>query len=547
MRIPDNPRKSDRFLSFLCALLVAAGILVRFSLYGENAPLWQDEAWLAMDLHSRSYAQILTSAGYAKPVPIGFGLITKTFMELFGASEGALRFFPFFCGVLSLILFERLLRRIADPLAGLIALGLFCFMGSHVHYSAELKYYASDVAAILLIYWFALAADEDLRIPTWVGLAVVGVVAAWISHAAVFALAAVAGVFVWKAVTRHDEERGGRIEFVAALWVVNGVILYLLSYGKVDSYEGWRQMWSQAFCPPLWTREGVRWLADALWDFYRNPLFLTFPSVGIAALAIGFWQAVLGKPAGLVDETHRKQPFIAAVWTLSLLLILIASLLHKFPFSGRVLLFLAPGALLFIGQGISCLVRTGPIGGLAGCVLLVFLWYPLGKPSSAEAFGLNIKPDMRSAVSYLKFRVRQNDALYLNNAAQFAASYYAALRIPGAFPKTVGVLGDFVRKDETGRPFIQIFHPQCSCDSWVYSDHRLVPGRINAKQHSIHSLYGHSRTWILFAESDPPERKFFLEYLNAFGKKVDEFRAEGVEIYLYDLSPPDPKVSREIL
>ncbi len=89
--------------------------------------------------------------------PFLFLAIEKGMVTIFGANEYALRAFPLFAGVSALFLFWLLAKRCLSPTGALVAFFLFAVSNPLIYFSAEVKQYASDVAAVLLVYVMALA------------------------------------------------------------------------------------------------------------------------------------------------------------------------------------------------------------------------------------------------------------------------------------------------------------------------------------------------------------------------------------------------------
>ena len=54
----------------------------------------------------------------------------------------------------------------------------------------------------------------------------------------------------------------------------------------------------------------------------------------------------------------------------------------------------------------------------------------------------------------------------------------------------------------------------------------------------LRELQGQPRAWIVFAHAIPGERDFYLERLDAMGKRIDSVVRPRADAYLYDLSVP---------
>src|SRR5262245_43067673 len=137
----------------LSRLLIAAGTALRVWQYLANRSLRIDEAALAENILSRSWAGLAQSLDYLQVAPVGFLWIEKAAASVLGTSEYALRLLPLLAGVASLFVFRSLSRRVLAPGPALLALALFAFNRWLIFYSADLKQYSTDalVAAALLL------------------------------------------------------------------------------------------------------------------------------------------------------------------------------------------------------------------------------------------------------------------------------------------------------------------------------------------------------------------------------------------------------------
>ena len=84
-------------------VLISLGITVRLVQYLSNRPLWIDEAMLTQNILTRSFRGLFTPLEYEQQAPMGFLLIEKLLVTLFGNAEVVLRAFPFVASVASLV------------------------------------------------------------------------------------------------------------------------------------------------------------------------------------------------------------------------------------------------------------------------------------------------------------------------------------------------------------------------------------------------------------------------------------------------------------
>ncbi|MEJ7666692.1 MAG: glycosyltransferase family 39 protein [Hymenobacter sp.] len=141
-------------------LALAAGLL------GAGLRLWQwqlgtsfflDELAVLHNLASRPAAQLLSQPlADAQVAPPLFLLLEKACLVGLGRSELALRLPALLAGLAALPLLWAVARRVlAAPLVPL-ALLTFAVGFTFIYYGAQVKQYAGDVAATLLVQWLAL-------------------------------------------------------------------------------------------------------------------------------------------------------------------------------------------------------------------------------------------------------------------------------------------------------------------------------------------------------------------------------------------------------
>jgi 4-amino-4-deoxy-L-arabinose transferase-like glycosyltransferase len=153
-------------------------------------PIWHDEAFLAVNFLDRGYRDLLRPLEYAQVSPILFLWIELTVVRLLGFSEWSLRLFPALCGLASVILFRHLAVRLLRGIPLVLAVGIFATAFCPVRHSAEIKPYASDLLASLILLTLAVG---WWRVPTrsraWWALAAVVPILLAVSYPAVFVAA----------------------------------------------------------------------------------------------------------------------------------------------------------------------------------------------------------------------------------------------------------------------------------------------------------------------------------------------------------------------
>jgi hypothetical protein len=488
---------SPEVLLVICFLVI--GIILRIWQYVANRSLWLDEAMLALNITHRSFAGLTQPLDYNQAAPLLFLFVQKDISVVLGNSEFALRLFPLMAGLLSLFLMYKTAKKYLQGTAGYIALALFCFSSTLIYYSSENKQYSSDVLFVLILLLAAHPCFQDSAQPkSFLQLAAIGIIAMWMSHPAVFVLAAIGIVVIILPAFNKAWAKLLWPMLTCLLWLANLSFLYIISLRQTAANKLVTSYWNDSFMPmPPWNNWG--WFGNTLKSSFQDPWGLYFVAVSAILLLVGCISIFLRKWA------------LGIVLILTIMTTLIASGFQKYPFSGRLILFLVPTIFFLIAEGIerirgtlanySRLVASFTVAALA---LLL-----LAQPAVRALGGLK-NPDMREhirpIVEYVSQNKRSTDILYLYYGAKPAFLYYA--------------------------PFY----------GFKDSDFRVgVYARSEPEKYlrDIDTLRGNARVWFVFSHNynwgKIDEKMHYLTHLNKIGKKIDEFSAPSAVVYLYDL------------
>jgi len=483
---------------FTVSAVLCFGILLRIWQYLANRSLWLDEAMVALNIIDRPYAMLLQPLDYNQAAPLGFLLAEKVFVEVFGTSEFALRLLPLLFGIASLVMFWEMVRNYLDKRVWAVAILLFAVSDALLYYSSEVKQYSGDVAAAVFLYVVSLRLESKrltgFRILVYGCL---GGVAVWLSHPAVFIMAGLGSLLLITSVREKDWARLFRLLIVFLFWVTSFAVLYFLSLEKVAGNEFLLRIWDQSFAPlPPTSLADFGWYGTTFIEFSKNPLGQPLPAIASIILALGCVHMFLGK-RGKFFQLISPLPFL-----------LIASALHKYPVTGRFLLFLLPTAFIFITAGFDLIVSKANrpsllLGAIAAGMLIVYpvvhANYHIIKPRMSE--------ELKPVLDHVQKKWSKGDELYLFWSAEPAFCYYA---------------------DKFGLENAKMTKGMACADSWVeyFKD--------------FDRLIGKKRIWLIFSRTwmgeDDNEKDQLIEYLNLLGKRVDSFEAYNAFTYLYDFS-----------
>ncbi len=400
--------------------ILGLGILLRLKHYLENRSLWLDEACAAVSVASRSYNEILSHyevmPEFAHP-PMVFMLIERSLVDLFGNNEMSLRLFPLLCGIAALLLFFLLTRSILPRGAFLLALALFAVIDPLVYYSAELKQYSTDLAVMIALLFYS---EEFIKEKCcWIKagvLALLGAAVLWLSNAMVFMLASMAAVFLWRAVRRRDWAELLRLGSAFFVWAASFAAVYHLSLGHMVGNDKLKATWEGAlFKGSLFSGDALAWLWQVVSESFRNPLGLAWPLAGAVLFVVGVLSLV------------RNNSARAALLALPIFFALVAGWLGKYPFRGRVLLFLVPCYLVPIAAGVEAIAAK--IGNkrshraVWAILAIALLAYPLQVAARNFIQGREWVEN-RPAMEFFRDHYEPGDFVVMNTSAQPPFWYY---------------------------------------------------------------------------------------------------------------------------
>ncbi len=482
------------------SIIISIGTIMRIAQYLYNRSLTEGEAALAINIVQRSYSELLKPLDFAQAAPVGFLLLQKSMMNILGNNELTLRLLPLVASIASLFLFLNVAKKSISGKAIPIALILFAVGDYLIYFSSEIKQYSSDVTITLLLIFLGFSLlEKKFTIKSIALFGMVGAVSLWFSHPAVFTFYAVAFVLLIYLVRRQQWQHVTWLIFAGIIATTSFFINYLVSLQALSQHEGLLEVWGKSFMPlPPTSLADIQWIGYTFIRLFKNPLGLSLYELLLAVLSF---------LVGIIVLYYKKRK-IVYILLLPILFALLASSLRKYPFQGRLLLFIAPLMFLLIAEGIyfirHCTGKNSNIIGMAlvGILLIhpvLLAGYHLIRPRAPE--------ELRTVMYYLLEHHEQGDRIYLYYATENAFRYYADKL---DFTEDDYMIGVEAR------------------NNWInyYND--------------LEKLRGVQRVWIVFSHvaqwAGVDEEKLFLSYLNILGTQLDAFKAPGASIYLYNLS-----------
>lgn len=487
--------------------IIYFGILVRAVQYLSNRSLWNDEAALALNIVNRSYLELLQPLDYDQGAPIGFLFIEKLAIQLFGDNEYSLRLFPILAAIISLFLFYKLAKQCLQPQAAIIALTLFSTLHIWLEYATEVKQYSSDVAiAVLLCLVLIQINSKKLSFTQILTFGIVGAIAIWFSYPASFVLAGIGISYLLVSLFENNLLKTIKLLGIYTIWILSFIYFYFVSLKNLASKEDLYKSWASRGTFPANFLD-INWFFTSFIEFFHKPL--GFPDIFL-------WLAILAFIVGCISLFLNNKEILLILLS-PLFITYLAAYLHKYPFDGRLVLFLIPFFILLIGEGITVIKRKTNFTFFAkiGIFVLILLLVPPLGTASYLIFKPYQKQEIRPVISYLKNHQQAKDIIYVYQRAEYQFKYYA-----NKFGYQEGdyILGidDLDKIDGQGT----------SEAEW------------QRYKSDLDKLRGKKRVWIIFSHvrSWDKESERITEYLDQFGKQIDVFKQEGSFVYLYNLS-----------
>lgn len=489
--------------------LVLLGCSLRTVELTNGRNLWIDESMLALNLVDRSPAQLLKPLDLNQGAPVGFLLFTKLIITQLGVSELSLRLLPFVGSLLGLMAFAWVGPRLLPRPAAVVSLALFAISPNLISYAAECKQYATDAAITIGLFATAaglLTGASGFR--RWSALGVAGAAAVWFSHPAVFVLGGIGTALLAESAWRKDRPRFLAAASTVCTWLMSFAGCYLVSLKQLGNNQFLLDYWNGHFLPlPPRGLGDLAWLLDHFFAPFSYPGGLAGTEIragGIAAVLflVGVW--AMGR---------SRWPVALAV-VLPGVLALFASGLHKYPFAGRLLLFLVPVMILGVARGAAVVGSTlwarQPVAavillGVLGSAPCLEMYQELRRPMRFE--------QLNPLLSKVRDEWRPGDRMYVYYGAAPAYAFYTRGR---PFPAGTVVLGSEARANR------------------MEYRQQLLP------------FTGSPRVWLVFSHRHKHEESDIRAYAEGLGTCLQIEQTTGAAAYLFDFSAaPALGVTRE--
>ncbi len=348
-----------------------------------------DEVNLARNLIERGFFDYLHPLDYNQHAPILFLWLLDLITKILGHSELALRLWPFIAGVLSIIVFQEILRKIHLPwpmvVTGTFLLGLNIVS---VKYGLEVKQYSTDllVATLLIMFWKNYE-DGIISART---LLIFGVVSIFLSMPAIFILLAICMVGLL-----HKWKERNQLLPVFIGWGIVFLINYFFFLRPSIEQHHLQEYHNAYFFTLPHDSESLNQFFEQIVMFIRGPFGKTLLAIIIAFLFI------------IIGVARKWENRINQISFCVILLVLMASLFRKYSILERLMLFTYPFFYILFLSGIYAVweiisrKKSQWSKWYAGVVMILlfivfsnderFVWFP-----EADTYGESVRDGLYS-------------------------------------------------------------------------------------------------------------------------------------------------------
>jgi Dolichyl-phosphate-mannose-protein mannosyltransferase len=427
--IPQNLRMADepvealshggRWVNIIAWGLIFLGMVARLRLYLGNQSLWRDEAKLALNITQRSFSGLFRPLDYDQGAPIGFLMIEKCAVNLFGGGELVLRFWPMLASILTLPLFYFLCRRLLSPRAAIFALAILTLAADNSFHIAEAKQYSTDLfvaVGLLLLAARSFGGDigYSMNTKSLLLLAIAGAAAVWFSHPAIFVLGGIGAALAVSWFGQTPRRGTGGIVILAAVWIGSFLANYLVSLRGLTHSDYLQHFWAAAgaYAPLPASGSAIFWYKRKLYALFANPFSAEGESLAVLLFLLG------------IAAIYRTRKPLVAMLLLPILAALGASAIHKYPFDSRLVLFVFPLTAIAVAVGLNVLweSRFRAAGILALGLLMI-------SPVNRTLTTLATAPkncEIRESMAFIAQHRKPGDVFYLSPSARYGFAFYQA-------------------------------------------------------------------------------------------------------------------------
>lgn len=400
--------------AILLGLVVLLGVLLRLKGLLSNPSLWHDECALAWNVKYKNYGDFFGILRFMQMAPPFFMILTKIITNTVGLSDFSLRILPFLAGVASIIAFYFLAdKTLKNKAVALWAVFFFMINKRMINYSFEFKPYNFDVLfAIICLLFFVKLDLEKLDIKKAALYGVLLSLVPWFSFTSVFVIAGGYINIFFQAIKNKNKTILFPLSFPLFPLFLSGLI-YLKIY-LFNNYTGTHMVnyWQDSFLSANPVMFLVLLINNIRYFFHPMPYVLF-------ALILFVWG---------INIFHKEKSEFLKISVISLVLLVVVSILHIYPFNTRLILFLLPMFLLFMIKPLDSALSAKKIKLFGVLLLMVFVFSPRMIEINQFIHTKNISRGEypREMMEIMVKNIKKDDNIFINSASDVEFYYYSS-------------------------------------------------------------------------------------------------------------------------
>lgn len=395
-------------------LIIILGILFRLKGFLVNPSFWHDECGVAWNIKFKSYSELFGVLRFLQVAPPLFLIATKSLTQIFGYSEMVFRFIPLVAGCLSVIAFYFLASKVLNTKSSVFwATFLFAINQELINYSFEFKPYGIDVLFVILLLLFFINLNvEKLDTKKIIVYGLLIAFIPWLSFVSMFVIAGGILNIFFKALKNKD--KNALFKIFCFLFPLLISVLFYLKFYLIKNYTGTHMTsdWSPYFVT-LNPMHFMYLLSGNIQYLFTPVKYLLFPIILL------FW--------GIFAYAKEKSPFFK-IAGLGLMVFLIASFMHIYPFADRVILFLIPIFILFMIKPLDTISFNKKME--LSIVLILFFFTAAPQINQVNDFSksqnINRGEFPREMMQFMTRNLKSTDNIYVSGISNTEFVYYSS-------------------------------------------------------------------------------------------------------------------------
>lgn len=395
----------------LLGFVVVLGFVLRLKGLISNPSMWHDECALAWNVLEKSYGELFDKLRFLQVAPPMFLVCSKILATVFNAKSNVfvcdfvLRLIPFMFGTLSIGAFYFVCKSLfKSKWTTLIAVLLFCLNPVLINYSFEFKPYILDVFCTLSALWIFLNVDFE-KTSTKKILIFSAIIAMLMWFSFMSAMVIFAG-FMALSFKRENPRKF----FLLFLPTFVSVFLYLKFY-VLNVYKQ-----SSSGMIGFWQNEFVSRDLSNLTQLNMDNLhyfFSNLPMFSCTLLSLLMFVGVI-----LMFKDRNWRYILISILTQASLII--ASILHVYPYSRRLIIFLIPFILIFSVKIFD--IKNKVLSGIL--LALIIIPHLIFAFNFVKMQNLNKGDFAREMMIKMNDEIQPNEAIVINESSNAEFCYY---------------------------------------------------------------------------------------------------------------------------